>query len=94
MTPYRGMGANAALYDAQLLTEALVSVTRGQASLVAALSEFERKMIERGFAAVRSSLADMERFHEKSGFRRFAMKSMFRVVDTVPLLQAMFRGER
>lgn len=84
MTPYRGMGANAALYDAQLLRSALVSVSRGETGLIPALSEFERRMIERGFASVRSSLADMERFHAKSPFRRFAMRSTFRVLDALP----------
>ena len=94
MTPYRGMGANAALYDAQLLRNALLSVLRGEAALIPALSAFEGKMIERGFAAVRSSLADMERFHAKSPFRRFALKSTFRVIDSLPPLQRLFRGER
>ena len=94
MTPYRGMGANAALYDAQLLRAALVSVSRGETSLIAALSEYERRMIEHGFAAVRSSLADMERFHEKSLVRRFAMRSAFHVIDAIPALQGLFRGER
>ena len=94
MTPYRGMGANAALYDAQLLRNALVSVLHGESALIPALSEFERKMIERGFAAARSSLADMERFHAKSPVRRLAMKSAFKVVDAIPPLQRLFRGER
>ena len=51
-------------------------------------------MIERGFAAARSSLADMERFHAKSSVRRLAMKSAFKVVDAIPPLQRLFRGER
>ena len=94
MTPYRGMGANAALYDARLLRGALVAAARGEAGLIAALGRFERQMIAHGFAAVRSSLADMERFHSKSPLRRFATKSVFRLVDSVPVLQNMFRGER
>jgi 2-polyprenyl-6-methoxyphenol hydroxylase-like FAD-dependent oxidoreductase len=94
MTPYRGVGANAALLDAQMLRDAVVPVSRGETALIPALSNFERKMIERGFAAVRSSLADMERFHAKSPFRRFAMKSTFRVMDAIPPLQRLLRGER
>jgi hypothetical protein len=66
LPPYRGMGANAALYDVQWLRSVLVSVVRGETALIPALSQFERMMIERGFAAVRSSLADMECFHAKS----------------------------
>jgi 2-polyprenyl-6-methoxyphenol hydroxylase-like FAD-dependent oxidoreductase len=94
MTPYRGMGANAALYDAQVLRNTLVSVLQGETPFIPALAEFERKMIERGFASVRSSLQDMERFHAKSPVRRFAMKTVFRVIDAVPPLQNLFRGER
>ena len=71
-----------------------MSVFRGETALIPALSDFERKMIERGFAAVRSSLADVEPFQAKSPVRRLAMKSAFQVIDAIPPLQRLFRGER
>jgi 2-polyprenyl-6-methoxyphenol hydroxylase-like FAD-dependent oxidoreductase len=94
MTPFRGMGANAALYDAANLTERLIEVDRGQAKLVPALALYERDMIENGFAAVRASLADMNRLHSKSPIQRLATKAMFRLVDAIPSLQLAFRGRR
>jgi 2-polyprenyl-6-methoxyphenol hydroxylase-like FAD-dependent oxidoreductase len=94
MTPFRGMGANAALHDAQLLTESLAGVAEGQHALLPALAAYERNMIEHGFAAVRSSLADMSRLHAKSGLQRLATKAFFRLVDMGPPLQRVFRGAR
>jgi len=94
MTPYRGMGANAALRDAAALREALVTVAQGRAELIPALAAYERDMIETGFAAVRASLADMERLHSHSTFQRLAAKAVFHLVDAVPPLQRAFRGKR
>jgi 2-polyprenyl-6-methoxyphenol hydroxylase-like FAD-dependent oxidoreductase len=94
MTPFRGMGANTALRDAAALRVALVAVDRGERELVAALAAYERDMIEYGFAAVRGSLADMQRFHAESALRRFATKATLRVVDALPPLQTIFRGRR
>ena len=93
MTPFRGVGANAALYDARLLTEALVAVAEGRQALLPALATYERDMIEHGFAAVRGSLGDMNRLHAKSRLQRLATKAFFRLVDIAPLQRA-FRGTR
>jgi 2-polyprenyl-6-methoxyphenol hydroxylase-like FAD-dependent oxidoreductase len=94
MTPFRGMGANAALYDASALKEALVRVSECDGDLVRELAGYERDMIDHGFAAVRASLTNMERFHAKSPLKRLTTKTMFRLVDAVPSLQGMFRGRR
>lgn len=94
MTPFRGMGANAALFDAQLLMEALAGVTEQRRALLPALAAYERDMIEHGFAEVRVSLADMNRLHAKSGLQRLATKAFFRLVDMAPPLQRVFRGTR
>jgi hypothetical protein len=51
-------------------------------------------MIDYGFAAVRSSLSDMDRLHAKSPLRRLATKTLFHLVDAAPALQHAFRGAR
>src|SRR5215470_15211574 len=92
MTPFRGIGANTALRDAAALRRALVAVARGQVGLIQALAAYERDMIRYGFAAVQTSLKDMERFHAKGLLARTAAKSVFRVIDHVPPLKGAFLG--
>ena len=92
MTPFRGIGANTALRDAAALRRGLVAVSRGRADLVQALAAYERDMIRYGFAAVQTSLKDMERFHAKGLLARTAAKSLFRVIDHVPPLKVAFLG--
>jgi 2-polyprenyl-6-methoxyphenol hydroxylase-like FAD-dependent oxidoreductase len=94
MTPFRGMGANLALRDAAALRKALVSIARGQEERIAALRAYEREMIEQGFTAVNSSLAEMRRLHARSPVGRIMSKLIFRTVDTVKPLQKLFRGKR
>ncbi|MDB6012152.1 MAG: FAD-binding monooxygenase [Gammaproteobacteria bacterium] len=94
MTPFRGMGANTALRDAAALRRALTAVGRGEQDLIPALAAYERDMIDYGFAAVRSSLANMRRLHAESTLSRFATKTMFRVANVLPPLQRIFRSER
>jgi 2-polyprenyl-6-methoxyphenol hydroxylase-like FAD-dependent oxidoreductase len=48
MTPFRGMGANAALYDSALLSDALVGVAEGRHALLPALAAYERDIAFRG----------------------------------------------
>jgi 2-polyprenyl-6-methoxyphenol hydroxylase-like FAD-dependent oxidoreductase len=81
MTPFRGIGANTALRDAVLLRDALVSADRGERDLLAALSDYERSMIDYGFAAVRASLANMKCVHARSLVSRFATIGFFRLAD-------------
>jgi 2-polyprenyl-6-methoxyphenol hydroxylase-like FAD-dependent oxidoreductase len=92
MTPFRGIGANTALRDAAALHQALVAVARGQVDLVQALAAYEREMIGYGFAAVQTSLKDMERFHAKGLLARTAAKSLLRVIDHLPPLRGAFLG--
>jgi 2-polyprenyl-6-methoxyphenol hydroxylase-like FAD-dependent oxidoreductase len=94
MTPFRGMGANTALRDAAALRQALAAVSRGEQELIPALAAYERDMIDYGFAAVRTSLANMRRLHAESTLARFATKTMFRVANVLPPLQRIFRSER
>ena len=56
MTPGRGVGANTALKDAQLLAERLIAAHRGELGLIEAINGYESRMIDYGFTAVRESL--------------------------------------
>jgi 2-polyprenyl-6-methoxyphenol hydroxylase-like FAD-dependent oxidoreductase len=56
MTPGRGVGANTALRDARLLCRNLVAANAGQWPVLAAIGDYETKMIDYGFQAVRDSL--------------------------------------
>lgn len=90
MTPFRGIGANTALRDAAALRQAIGAIDRGEQDLIPALSVYERAMVEYG--AVRASLKEMERLHSTSVLRRAFTKTIFRVVDLLPPLQAAFHG--
>jgi 2-polyprenyl-6-methoxyphenol hydroxylase-like FAD-dependent oxidoreductase len=92
MTPFRGIGANTALRDAEALHHALVAVARGEADLIPALAAYEQDMIRYGFTAVQTSLKHMQRFHAKGTLARTATKAIFQVVDSVPPLKAAFLG--
>jgi 2-polyprenyl-6-methoxyphenol hydroxylase-like FAD-dependent oxidoreductase len=94
MTPFRGIGANMALRDAAMLRRALAAVSAGEQELLPALAAYERDMIDHGFAAVRASLADMERFHSEGAFARPMTKAMFRAVNLVTPLRTVFLGRR
>jgi 2-polyprenyl-6-methoxyphenol hydroxylase-like FAD-dependent oxidoreductase len=94
MTPFRGIGANAALYDAAALRTTIVDIAEGRQSLLAALAGYERDMIENGFAAVRSSLANMNKLHSRSVLQRLATKLIFRLIDIALPLQRAYRDRR
>ena len=51
-------------------------------------------MIEYGFGAVRTSLADMERFHAEGGLARFRVKAALRAADWIPSLKARLQRGR
>ena len=94
MPPYRGVGANAALWDAAQLREALVATDRGDVELLKSLAGFERKMIDHGFEAVRGSLRDMARFHSERWLDRILTKGFLRAVDAIPAFQRVFAPRR
>ena len=89
MTPFRGMGANAALRDAAALRRVLVSVVRAESSLLESLAAYEREMIEYGFRAVRTSLANMRLVHSE-GIARALSKLGFRLMNLFPRLKEKF----
>ena len=59
MTPGRGIGANTALRDAELLSRKLAEAHRGK-DVVQAIGEYEREMVEYGFQAVEASREMMD----------------------------------
>ncbi len=61
MTYFRALGGNTALYDAGLLTRALIAVARGETALLPAIAGYEEAMRAHGYDAVRTSLVNMER---------------------------------
>jgi 2-polyprenyl-6-methoxyphenol hydroxylase-like FAD-dependent oxidoreductase len=94
MTPFRAIGANTALQDAQALHRALVAVARGDAELIQVLTAYEHDMIGYGFAAVQASLKNMKRFHATGPLAKTARKTIFRVIDRVRRLRARFSVAR
>jgi 2-polyprenyl-6-methoxyphenol hydroxylase-like FAD-dependent oxidoreductase len=57
MSPAGGSGANTALRDAALLAGELAAAARGEKALLQAVGDYERRMTDYGFAAVRASRA-------------------------------------
>jgi 2-polyprenyl-6-methoxyphenol hydroxylase-like FAD-dependent oxidoreductase len=57
MSPAGGSGANTALRDAALLASELAAVASGEKALLQAVGDYERRMTDYGFAAVRASRA-------------------------------------
>jgi 2-polyprenyl-6-methoxyphenol hydroxylase-like FAD-dependent oxidoreductase len=94
MPPFRGIGANAALWDAAALRKALAAVDRGEEKLLTALAAYERAMIDHGFDAVRATLRNTARFHAEGWIERTLTKGFFRVVDLVPWLRNALLGGR
>jgi 2-polyprenyl-6-methoxyphenol hydroxylase-like FAD-dependent oxidoreductase len=93
MTPYRGIGANVALRDAQLLHRALQAGSRGERPVIDALRAYEAGMIGYGFRAVRTSVQAMRQAMPESALRLALSRMFLRTVDRVPPLKhRMFRA--
>jgi 2-polyprenyl-6-methoxyphenol hydroxylase-like FAD-dependent oxidoreductase len=56
MPPFRGVGANTALRDADLLSRKLIGVAESRMTLFQATSEYEEEMRRYGFEAVKNSV--------------------------------------
>ncbi len=85
MTPMRGIGANIALRDAQLLARELAR------SGVDGISAYEAEMYDYGFAAVRDSLRAARQFAEGGPVARTLFRTVLRTAAAVPALKrAMF----
>ncbi|KOV82149.1 NAD(P)/FAD-dependent oxidoreductase [Nocardia sp. NRRL S-836] len=91
MTPGRGIGANTALRDAELLTRKLTEAHHGK-NPVTAISEYEREMVRYGFEAVLASREQMDgngALHKPViGRVMLAMfRTFLRVTNAVPALK-------
>jgi 2-polyprenyl-6-methoxyphenol hydroxylase-like FAD-dependent oxidoreductase len=87
MTPVMGLGANTALRDAALLSHQIKAVHRGEAELLPAVNEYERRMLAYGFEAVNTSRSFADRFTSNNTFARAGMKAWLRLCATVPALK-------
>jgi 2-polyprenyl-6-methoxyphenol hydroxylase-like FAD-dependent oxidoreductase len=85
MTPYRGMGANMALLDADSLRRALLRAHRGESELIPALHDYEAEMIDRGFRAVDASLRQMKQVHSQGRFANAMRGFSLRTIDRFPV---------
>ncbi|MEV4317873.1 NAD(P)/FAD-dependent oxidoreductase [Actinocrispum sp. NPDC049592] len=94
MTPFGGIGANTALRDARLLAHNLIEVANGERDLLDAIGDYERQMIDYGFAAVRSSMRNATQAVSESRAGRVVFKTVLRVCSAVPALKRkMFSGQ-
>jgi 2-polyprenyl-6-methoxyphenol hydroxylase-like FAD-dependent oxidoreductase len=92
MTPGRGVGANTALRDAELLCRNLTAVQAGRLTLLEAVGDYEGQMREYGFDAVEKSREQMDSngLIYKPGIGRIALAAMrtgMRVVNHLPPLK-------
>jgi salicylate hydroxylase len=87
MTPMAGIGANTALRDADLLRRQLIAVASGERDLVPALHEYEERMRDYGFAAVKRSLSNARRAGSANRVARGAFRTVLRIIAAVPPLQ-------
>jgi salicylate hydroxylase len=87
MTPFRGIGANTALRDAQLLARNLIAAARGQREVLDAIHDYETQMIDYGFAAVRMSLRTAHQTVSNNWLARSMFKAALRVFAAVPPLK-------
>lgn len=87
MTPFRGIGANTALRDAQLLARNLIAATQGHKDLLAAIHDYETQMFTYGFAAVRLSLRTAEQTISNNWLGRAAFKAALKLFAAVPPLK-------
>jgi 2-polyprenyl-6-methoxyphenol hydroxylase-like FAD-dependent oxidoreductase len=84
MTPMAGIGANTALRDADLLCRQLTTVHHGRQALVPAVHEYERQMLDYGFAAVRTSLRNTRMAGSANPITRRAFRGILRLASAVP----------
>jgi 2-polyprenyl-6-methoxyphenol hydroxylase-like FAD-dependent oxidoreductase len=91
MTPLQGLGGSSALRDAGFLHSELVEVSRGRRTLIMAIREYEKAMIEYGFAAVRRLAWFGNIVVSESRLLRGALKAGLRIATRIPSLRRIFR---
>jgi len=91
MPPVGGMGGNAAMHDASLLCAALTSVRHDQTGLLGAIHDYETRMIETGFQAVRASVWYTRLAISRLPLMRSVARGFFKVCAvSAPLRNAVF----
>jgi 2-polyprenyl-6-methoxyphenol hydroxylase-like FAD-dependent oxidoreductase len=93
MPPVMGLGGNTALRDAAELSATLVAARRGEIGLVAAIGEYEAKMREYGFGAVREATKYTELAISGNPFARQGMKTWLRLCQAVPPVKRRSFGQ-
>ena len=83
MTPMAGIGANTALRDADLLSSQLA----GSGALLPAVREYERQMLDYGFAAVKLSLRNARQAGSANPVARTAFRGVLRLAEAVPAIK-------
>nr|WP_280521498.1 FAD-dependent monooxygenase [Paenibacillus mangrovi] len=89
MTPMRGIGANTALRDSELLFQNLKLAHQGKLSLYEAVHSYESEMIQYGFEAVRASMKTAEQSTADNAFGLKMMKTTFKLLNAVPPLKSI-----
>jgi 2-polyprenyl-6-methoxyphenol hydroxylase-like FAD-dependent oxidoreductase len=93
MTPLQGLGGSSALRDAGVLHRVLVEVGRGACSPTMAIREYEKAMINYGFAAVRRSAWFGRIVVSDNPLLRAAFKAALRMAARFPSFKRrMFRA--
>jgi 2-polyprenyl-6-methoxyphenol hydroxylase-like FAD-dependent oxidoreductase len=92
MTPGRGAGANTALRDAVVLSNALIDVRQGRAALAPAIQGYEAEMLRYSAEAVKDSKKNMsasDLIHRPvvGALQLAAMRGAMRLVDAVTPLK-------
>ena len=87
MTPMAGIGANTALRDADLLRRQLIAVANGEQELLPALHEYEQRMRDYGFAAVKQSLRNARQAGSANRIARGAFRTVLRAIAGMPPLR-------
>ena len=87
MTPMAGIGANTALRDAELLCRQLTAINAGRLELLPAVAEYERQMLDYGFAAVKQSLRNARQAASSNRIGRALFRATLRAINAVPPLR-------
>ncbi|GIH93499.1 FAD-dependent oxidoreductase [Planobispora siamensis] len=87
MPPSRGIGANTALRDAELLCRSLVAAGSHPAGVTAAIGGYERQMREYGFAAVKASVQALRQSVTGNPVAFTVSKVALRMFNAVPAIR-------
>jgi 2-polyprenyl-6-methoxyphenol hydroxylase-like FAD-dependent oxidoreductase len=93
MPPVMGLGANTALRDAAELSATLIAAHRGKTGLIPAIAEYEARMREYGFGAVREATRYTELAISTNRFARQGMRTWLRLCQAVPSVKRKSFGQ-